>query len=89
MRFHFIDYLGVTGNKRDGWKVRYSRIGKTKFRCRSTKPKDVIAALWGWGVLKNPGKYVVVEEKGQYTVFESVSERPICAFFQLPGENNG
>ena len=84
MKFYLIDYLRVRGNKRDGWKVGYSRIGKRMFCCRSLKESDVIDALCGWGVLPKTEGYKMVREGNQLTIFEKKTEKPVCAFFR-PG----
>lgn len=81
MKFHLIDYVRVTGNKRDGWKVGYNRLSKKMFYCRSTKQKDVLQALARWGVIPDAQGHKVVWEDGQYTVFEISTGKPICGFF--------
>lgn len=81
MRLNMIDYIGVSGSKQDGWTVRDSRLSKKMLCCRSTSHRDIISALHGWGVLPKPNGYRVVKEFGQYTVFEDLTDKPVCALF--------
>ena len=83
MKFYMIDYLGVTGNKQDGWKIRDNRLNRKMLYCKSVKQSDVVDALWGWGVLPCSAGYKVVKEGNQYTVFEDSTEKPVCAFFKV------
>ena len=82
MRLNMIDYIGVSGSKRDGWQVRDARLSHKKFCCKSTRQSDIVKALCGWGVIPDVSGYKVVLEHGQYTVFENKTKKPICAFFQ-------
>lgn len=76
-----IDYIGVSGNKKDGWTVRNNRLSGKMLCCRSTNQADVVSALHGWGVLPKAYGYRVVKEDGQFTVFEDGTDKPMCAFF--------
>lgn len=85
MKFHLIDYLGVAGNKQDGWTIRSNRLNRKMLCCKSTNQSDIVDALSGWGVLPTATGYRVVAEDGQYTVFEDKTDKPMCAFFRLCG----
>lgn len=86
VKFYLIDYIGVTGDKRNGWAIRTNRLNRKMLSCKSTKQSDVLDALWGWGVLPGNTGYKIVVEDGQYTVFEISTEKPMCAFFRFNGD---
>ena len=82
-----IDYLGVSGNKRDGWTVRSNRLNRKMLCCKSTGQSDIINALYGWGVLPTMSGYRVASEDGQFTVYEDSTDKPMCAFFRVCGDS--
>lgn len=86
MKFHMIDYLGVTGNKRDGWAIKNNRLSKKMLSCKSTNQSDIIEALSGWGVIPSATGYRVAIEDGQFTVFECKTDKPVCAVFKFNGD---